>query len=312
MNILLYRDLSPDQLAALTREFPRVTFRQTTKAAEVEASLDWPEVIFGNVPAALAARASNLKWLQIVSSGIDDYVSLAGKRVVVTTAHGLHAAIIAQHTLMMILLFERGQRFFDQAQRDKKWERKPAVPRRLEGRTLALLGFGAIGQELARLVAPLGLRVIAAKRTAAADNDGSVEIFPWDRVDELLAQADHLVLALPLTAETRNVLDAKRLARLKSDAVVHNVGRGGLLDEAALLERLRAGLLGGAALDTFETEPLPPDSPWWTAPNTIVTPHIAGHHRDLGPLTLDRFLENLRLYLAGQPLRPIANFARGY
>lgn len=313
MNVLLFRNLSPTEVDRLRQEFPAVSFRQTTQSDEVLAAPDWPEVVFGNLPSAVARELTNLRWLQIVSSGIDDYLDLADTPVTVTTAQGLHAGIIAQHMLMMVLMFERGHAFFAAAQTQHAWQRRPDIPRPVSGLTLGLIGCGSIGREIARLVQPLGIRIIATKRNPPSSPvPGVDECLPWAELDRLLAEADHVVLALPLTRETRGVLDASRIARLKPDACVHNVSRGGLIDEPALLRALQSGHVRGAALDTFDVEPLPPDNPWWTAPNVFVTPHIAGHHRELGALTLDRFRTNLRRHVAGEPLQHQASLSRGY
>lgn len=313
INVLIYRDLPTNALRELEQEFPGVNFRVVRPPHLADGDIAWPEVVCGNVPAAWAAEAPSLCWLQIVSSGIDDYTSLANSTVVVTTAQGIHASIIAQHVLMAVLMFERGQPFFNLAAQDRTWRRKPDVPRRIKGRTLGLLGFGAIGRKIAHLTAPWGMRIVATKRTPPdVPRPGVEKIYPWNELETLLNEADHVVLALPLTPATRGVLDADRIARLKPGAFVHNPSRGGLVDENALHAALLAGHVAGVALDTFSEEPLPAESPWWSAPNAIITPHIAGHHAELGQLVLERFRRNLHAYLAGEQVSPIANFKRGY
>ena len=310
MNILLFRDLSADQVDRLAREFPTLTFRQTTKKEEIAA--DWAEAIFGNPPAEMLLRTSRLRWLQIVSSGFDEYAALGNTSILVTTAHGVHAPIIAQQTLATILWFARGQPHLAMKQRAHVWDRRPAIPQDLARQTVGLIGYGEIGRALARMLAPIGPRVIAVKRAAAPTPPELAELWTLDRLDELLASSDHVVMTLPLTAQTRGLLDAHRVATMKRGAVLHNVARGGLVDEAALLARIQDGSLGGAALDVFAQEPLPAESPWWDEPNVVVTPHLAGHHRDLGIPTLERFRSNLRRYVDGQPLEHVADFGRGY
>lgn len=313
VNVLIYRDLPPNALSGLEGEFPDADFRVVRPPHLSPEDMAWPEVVCGNVPTAWAAEAPSLRWLQIVSSGIDEYTALAESSVVVTTAQGIHATIIAQHVLMSVLMFERGQPFFARAAQDRTWKRRPDVPRRIEGRTLGLLGFGAIGREIARLTAPWGVRIVATKRTPPDTPLAGVDTFyPWAERETLLGEADHTVLALPLTPSTRGTLDAARIDRLKPGAFVHNPSRGGLVDENALHAALLAGHVAGVALDTFDAEPLPAESPWWRAPNTIITPHIAGHHAELGELVLERFRRNLRAYLAGEQVSPIANFTLGY
>jgi len=313
MNVLLFRALSQAEIDSLRRDFPSVNFRQTTELKVVLRAPSWPVVVWGNLPATIVATLPRLRWLQIVSSGIDDYLSLADSKVIITTARGLHASIIAQHILMTMLMFERGQSSFHQAQIDRAWRRQPEVPRRIEGLTLGLIGCGAIGREVSRLVASVGVRTIATKRTTTDQPIPHVsELLPWTELDRLLTEADHLVLALPLTPDTSEILSADRIAKLKQSAYVHNVSRGALVDEPALLQALKSGRIAGAALDTFTEEPLPRTSPWWTMPNVVITPHIAGHHRDLGSLNLERFSSNLRRWLGGDLVQPIADLARGY
>ena len=213
---------------------------------------------------------------------------------------------------MSVLWFARGMPFFNEAQRNRRWDRKPGVPRRIEGQTIGLVGCGAVGREIAGWAKPLGFRTIAAKRTDTQRPPGVDEMLPWSHLDELLSRSDHVVITVPLTSATRGLFDKVRLSRLKPNAILHNIARGGLVDESALLEQLRSNQLAGAALDVFEQEPLSSDSPFWAMSNVLVTPHIAGHHRDLGQLVLGRFRENLHRMQRGEPLSPIANFERGY
>jgi len=313
MRVLLYRDLTAAQLAALQTDFPDCEFRVATTAGELARETDWPEVVFGNAPARLLQQATQLRWLQIVSSGFDEYAALQDHGVTVTTGQGLHAPIIARHVLMMILLFTRGQWHFARCQQEHRWDRKPLLPKPTEGQTVGLVGFGGVGQEVARLLQPLGYRILALKRQhSGAPPAGIDRVFLPEALDELLAESDQVVLSLPLTPETRGLFGADRFARFKAGAIFHNIARGSLVDESALLENLRNGKLGGAALDVFSDEPLAPNSPFWGLANVIVTPHIAGHHRELGAQVLQRFRVNLRSYLAGNSVAPAANFLRGY
>lgn len=312
MRVLLYRDLPDSALAALRAEFGSCEIRATTNPAQLETWLDWPDVVFGNAPAALLARAPRLRWVQIVSSGFDEYRGLQGRPVTVTTAHGLHAAVIAQHVLLMFLLFVRGQLHFHECQRRRTWDRRPAMPQDPAALTVGFVGYGAVGRKTARLLRPLGPRLIATKLTSAAKPPELDDLLPWERLEDLLAAADHVVLALPLTSATDRVLHAERLAQMKPGAVLHNIGRGQLVDETALVAQLRAGRLAGAALDVFVEEPLPATSALWDLPNVVITPHLAGHHRDLGRVLLERFRDNLGRYLRSEPLQHVADFVRGY
>ena len=312
MNILLNRPLPAQALETLHRIAPTAEFRHELKSEALASHLDWSEVIFGNPPAALLQDRPNLRWLQIVSSGFDEYASLAGKSLIVTTAHGVHAKPIAQQVMMSMLMFARGQLHFGECQRLSKWDRNPAIPFSLSGQTMGLVGYGMSGQELARFAPLLGLRAVAVKRTAGPCPPELERLDALDGLDALLKESDHVVVTLPLTPETRHLLDARRVTLIKTGAYFYNVARGGLVDEAALLTRLQQGSLGGAALDVFAQEPLPAENVWWTAPRTLVFPHIAGHHRDLGADTFALFAANLTRYVAGEKLENIADFSRGY
>ena len=312
MNILLHRVLPPEARSTLAQIAPGADLRRHPGPDGLEAQLDWAEVVFGNPPAALLAGRPNLRWLQIVSSGFDEYASLAGAGIVVTTAHGVHARPIAQQVVMAMLMFSRGQLHFGECQRLGKWDRNPAIPFRLDGKTLGFVGYGLIAREVVRFAPLLGLRAIAVKREAGPCPPELARLDSLDGLETVLRESDHLVVTLPLTPGTRNLLDAGLVGRLKSGSYLYNVARGGILDETALLGRLRDGSLGGAALDVFAQEPLPPESPWWSAPRTLIFPHIAGHHRDLGADTFGLFADNVSRYIAGRPMRNVADFARGY
>ena len=313
MNILIFRELGAQQINRLQTEFRDCSFECTTDPARLEALLTWAEVLYGNAPLASLKRATRLKWVQIVSSGFDEYAGLQGEPVLLTTARGIHAPIIAQHALMTILMFARGQLHFGAKQAKAEWDRRPGIPRNLSAQTVGLIGCGTIATSLAGMLRPLGVRIIATRRDAQQPPPPAIDaVFPISDLDVLLGQSDHVVLTLPLTRETRNILNRERIAAMKPGSVLHNVARGGLLDEDALIERLQAGSLSGAALDVFAQEPLPASSPFWHLPNVIVTPHIAGHHCELGLLTLERFIENFHRYRDGRPLLGTADFARGY
>lgn len=276
--------------------------------------LGWAEVVFGNPPAEMLLDRPNLRWLQIVSSGFDEYASLADKPVVVTTGSGVHAPSIAQQVLMSMLIFARGQLQFWEAQNSRTWNRDPSLPFRLAGQTVGFVGYGLVAREIARMAGALGMRSIAVKRTPAPcpPELERLDVCDDSGLEKLLNESDHVVLALPITAESQNLLDAGRVAMVRDGAFFYNVARGGIVDEPALLKRLHDGSLGGAAMDVFAREPLPEDSPWWDAPRTLVFPHVAGHHRDLHLDVFERFADNFARYVEGRPLQNVANFARGY
>ncbi len=245
--------------------------------------------------------AKELRWLHTFSAGVDNpwFQALRARGVRLTTSSGANAVPIAQTVMLYLLALSRDLARWSDAQRRRAWE--PHAMIELQGLTLGVVGLGPIGLEVARLGAALQMRVVGMRRTPQGDEP--CETWPMARLDELLPQLDALVLALPLTEDTRHLLDGRRLALLKRGAWLVNVGRGALIDEAALVAALQSGQLGGAGLDVFEVEPLPPESPLWSMPNVIVTPHNSGD----SPGNLHRataiFLDNLARWRRGDALR---------
>ena len=307
-------------MESLAREFPAVRFDSPRDLAEAEEALPEAAVVFGwAVRASNFARARSLRWIHVSAAGVGSalFPALVESEVVLTNGRGLHAVAMAEHALGVMLALARRLHLARDAQRDRRWSQvplwiEPPGPGQLEGGTLGLLGLGAVGRALAQRAAALGMRVIAVRRHPAREPAPAHEQWGVERLDDLLACADWMVLAAPLTAETRGLIGRERLARLRPTAALVNLGRGALVDEGALCEALAAGRLAGAALDVFEHEPLPDDSPLWSMPNVIVTPHISG----LGPRYWERgvelFRRNLTAFLDGRPLENVVDKRAGY
>jgi phosphoglycerate dehydrogenase-like enzyme len=249
----------------------------------------------------------NLRWLHSFSAGVDNvfFQRLIEAGTTVTTSSGANAPAVGHLAVLFLLALARKLPARMQAQREKRWERQRIED--LDGSTVAILGLGPIGLEVARATSALGMHVIGLRRTPRGDEP--CETLPLERLPDALARADHLVLALPLTSETHHIIDATALATLRPGAFVVNVGRGELIDEPALVDALRSGRLGGAGLDVFETEPLPEDSPLWDMPNVIVTPHDGGFSAGGRRRAIDIFLDNLGRWARGEPLRNRATLA---
>jgi phosphoglycerate dehydrogenase-like enzyme len=279
--------------------------------AEADAAIVW------TLPPETLAAAANLRWLQTRGAGVEHLplAELAARGIVLTNMSGAHAANIAEHLLAMMLAFARRLPQLIRAQERREW--RDTVTHRevfeLGGQTLVLVGMGAIGSELGRRAAALGLRVIGVRRhgdePAPAWSD---RVFAVDRMDEALAMADHVALSLPLTDETRGLFDAGRFAALKPGAFVYNVGRGGVVDTAALLDALQKGKLGGAGLDVTDPEPLPADSPLWAMDNVIITAHTSGATPRYWERASELLIDNVRRFRAGEPLRNVVDLGVGY
>jgi phosphoglycerate dehydrogenase-like enzyme len=258
-----------------------------------------------------AVRAgSRLRWVQGRNAGAGEQLAKAAEqaraeleRVIVTTTSGIHAGPLAEFALLGMLAFAKRlpQRLADQ--REHRWPDRQEPVGELRGRTLLVVGLGAIGSETARLAKAFGMEVLAVKRNASGHHEHVDELHPVERLRDLFGRADAIVVTLPMTEATRGLIDADTLAAAKRGAVFVNVGRGGVVDEAALIERLRDGTLGGAALDVFEQEPLPSGSPLWDLDNVIVSPHASALVEAEEERGVELFCDNLRRFLDGRPLR---------
>jgi phosphoglycerate dehydrogenase-like enzyme len=279
--------------------------------ARVEVAYFSGDVFPERSPAFFAAAlgAPKLRWLHLFNAGVDHpiFSRFLERGVALTASPGANAVPIAQSAIAGLLALARGFPAFARAQRERRWLGHDELPRPpdLAGQTLLVLGLGGIGGEIARLGRALGLRVIGVRRSRPQE---SAPIDAWHAPDELAALLPHvqwLAIACPLSRETRRLVDAAALARLPDGACVLNVSRGEIVEESALVDELASGRLGGAYLDVFEQEPLPPDSPLWSLPNAIVSPHASHVSSGSGDRQAERFLANLRRYLRGEALADV-------
>jgi len=263
---------------------------------------------------SLAEVAPRLKWVQLTSAGADRLLSsgFIEEGVVVTTVSGLHATPIGEYVLCVMLMFAKGAPTFMRAQRERRWARY--MPKELLGSTVGIVGMGNIGGEVARLAKAFGCRVIATRRSVeqVGSDEHCDELLPASELPRLLGESDYVVLAVPLTDETRGMIGERELRAMKPTAVLINIARGAVVVEADLVRALREGWIAGAGLDVFEKEPLPEDSPLWELDNAIVSPHISGGTEIYNRRAVEIFADNLRRYLAGEPLRNVVDPVRGY
>jgi phosphoglycerate dehydrogenase-like enzyme len=252
-------------------------------------------------------NAANLKWVHFITAAIEHFpfvTALIQRGVRLTTSAGSNGEPVAQTALAGLLMLARGFPHWWGAQGRKEWTpmRGEAVPRDLAGQTVLIVGLGTIGATLARYCRALGLRVIGLRRTPAPV-EAVDEVHALAALPELLPRCDWVILACPLTPETERLINPASLARLPRGARLINVARGGVVDQPALIQALESGQLGGAYLDVFEKEPLPPDSPLWTLPNVIVSPHNASSSAGNNDRAALIFLANLVKWARGEPLR---------
>ncbi|PZR66079.1 MAG: hydroxyacid dehydrogenase [Solirubrobacterales bacterium] len=270
------------------------------------------EVLFGipgDSPSGLAAAVRSnprLRWVQGTAAGTGEQVKAAAlseeelERVVITSASGVHVGPLAEFCLLGLLHFTKDVPRLRADQHARHWDHYPVAE--LRGSTLLVLGLGAIGTEVARLAKAFGMHTIGVNRRGVSDSPYVDEVYSPERLHDVLARAQAVVVTLPMTEETEGMLDADAFAAVRPGAILVDAGRGGVIDESALAQALREQRLKGAALEVFATEPLPTDSPLWDLPNVLISPHTAALSTHENERIDELFTENLRRYLRGEEL----------
>ena len=273
------------------------------------------EVIFGlRLPKNITEVAPKLKWVQVYGAGVDylDGTGLLEKGVALTNSSGVNGPPIAEFCLMLMLMHAKRMVVRIEAQARREWTRY--ANGELAGKSLGIVGPGRIGGEVARCASAFDMRILAARRSYEPGQSlpHVDEVYPSQRLREMLGQCDYVVVAVSLTPETRGMISEAEFSAMRDGAFFINVSRGAVVDEDALLRALKDGPLGGAGLDVFQQEPLSPESGFWGLPNVIVTPHNSGGIRDHAARATQLFCENLKRYLAGQPLDNAIDPTKGY
>jgi len=311
-GILVYH---PDEVDAYARliNVPRgrdVAIHVAATEADAAAHIGEVEVIYAwKLPPALYGKARRLRWLQAMGAGVEwALVPDLRRRVIVTRAPGVFGSWMSEYVIGWCSWVSQRMETYRAAQRERRWI-GDVLPERLRGRTLTLVGIGDIGGEIARVARAVGMRVVGVSRSGR-------RVPHVDRVHRTvhlhraLSAADFVVVVVPLTPATRGLIDATALAAMRPDAWLLNIGRGAVVDDAALVEALRARRIAGAILDVFPSEPLPPEHPLWRLDNAVITPHIAGPStaEEIAPI----FNDNLARWLSDQPLHHIVDRRKGY
>jgi len=290
--------------------FPEPPPWATTVAAEREKVLAAAEVLLAlHVPDRLTERAPNLRWVQGAGAGVEQFSSVGLKRegVLLTNCSGLSAGSMAEWVMGRLLQVWKRFRECDEFQRDHAFER--SYGRTFAGSTIGIVGLGAIGCAVAERARPFGCRILGLKRSAKPGDQSEFadELFPIEGLHDLLGQSDAVIIAAPATAETRHLIDAKALAAMPRSAVLVNVARGSLVDEAELARVMRDEPLAAAILDVFDPEPLAPESPLWDLPNVYISAHSSVAVDRYLDDVFDLFFENLQHFIAGEPLRNLVD-----
>jgi glyoxylate/hydroxypyruvate reductase A len=286
----------------------RDRWRSLLARAEVSFDFDWEK------PAEMLTRAPNLRWVQSSSSGIGprlDSLGVSKTDLIVTNAAGIHAQPLAEFVIMSALYFAKEVPRLIAWKAQRHWERYCGSE--LAGSRMLLIGVGGVGRRIAELASALGMDVVANRRSSNEPMPAGVSrMIDASALDDALAETDYLVVIVPDTPLTKNLLDRRRLALLPKRAVVINIGRGSIVDEPAMIEMLANGRLRGAALDVFAVEPLPDSSPLWELPNVLIAPHSASTVYQENDRLVDLFIDNLHRYLDGRSLINVFNRERMY
>jgi phosphoglycerate dehydrogenase-like enzyme len=310
--------VTPELFAAATARHPDIGARVAPSFGEdfeqFDAAMATAEVMIGwRLPQErLRERAPGLRWIHLKGAGVEHLLPLdwLPRGLVLTNNSGVHAPKAGEFAATAILMLNARIPELVTHQREGRWRQLFSTP--VAGKTLVVVGVGAMGGAAARRARALGLRVLGVRRRGRR-HPAVDEMYTSAELEQVLPRADFLLVATPLTGDTRHLIGRRQLDRLRPEAGLVNLGRAGVVDYTALAEKLERGELAGAVLDVFDPEPLPPESPLWRTPNLIITPHVSSDDAERYiPLTLDLFFDNLRRYVAGRPLRNRVDPRRGY
>lgn len=307
-------------LEKLRTDFPEIEINYSATKRDDEQALNGADVLIGwALPPEQLCAAKSLRWIYSITAAVDQflYPELISSGIALTNAGSVHGPVVAEHAIAMLLALAKRLSSAMRYQERRKWameamwNEKPR-PREVRGASLLVVGLGSIGAEVASMAAALKMHVIGVREHPERGVAGANEVVGYGSLDEVVGRADFVVLAVPLTEQTRHLIDARRLQRFKPTAFLINVSRGGLVDEAALAKALRDRKIAGSALDVFEEEPLSRWSPLWKMPQVLITPHTAFLTENVWHRHYEVFAANLKRYLAGQPLEDVVDKRRGY
>lgn len=305
----------------LRKDFPQLEVEHLSSYDGLEDHLHDAEIVIAwSLRPEQFKTARKLRWIHSPAAAVHQLIfpELVNSDVILTNSSQVHGPVVAEHVIA--LLFALAKRLPDAVLLQQKhiwgqepmWRGRPR-PRELAGATVGLVGLGSIGREVAKRASALGMQVIATREHPEKGSREHVDqIFSSSEINELLSQSDYVILAAPLTSTTRSLMNAARFAKMKGDACLINVSRGPLVDQTALAQALREKKIGGAALDVFDQEPLPSDSPLWDLENLLITPHTAAMTEKLWERHYHLIADNLRRYLAHEPLQAIVDKQKGY
>jgi phosphoglycerate dehydrogenase-like enzyme len=310
--VLVTGQFSPENIERVRRAAPGADVRFVSRLSDADDGLSDVEAIAGSIKATHLARAPRLKWVHSWAAGADNdlFPEMLDSPVVLTSSAGNGAIPLAEHSMLLMLMLSRDVPRWIRAQAERKWER--FTHPELNGLTVGIFGLGNSGSDLALKAKAFHMRVLGLRRNADRPVPGVDRMYSIDQLHAFLAECDFVVVTAPSTPETLGVFDAAAFKAMKSSAYFICISRGGIADDAALLEALCEGWIAGAGLDAHGVEPLPPDSPFWSLPNVIVTPHNGATTPATAMRGVDIFIDNLQRYVSGEPLRNVVDKSAGY
>lgn len=313
LNILVVQHLSEQQVLSISEVDENVNVIQCTSdeainhIEDADILISWGDLNFTE----LLPKAKRLKWVHALSAGVETYLvpELTQSEIILTNSRGIHGIPMAEHVLAMMLSFTRGISVARRQQKEKIWQ--PMHLEELYEKSIAIIGLGSVGREIAKRAKCIGMKVLAAKRTVTTELFVD-KLYTTDQLPHLLSIADFIVVTLPLTPQTKGLFTLETFQQMKKSAYFINVARGAIVNEADLVTALQAKVIRGAGLDVFEEEPLPEDSPLWELDNVLITPHVAA----TSPYYIDRslklFIENLHKFLSHSAMLNVIDKEKGY
>ena len=313
--LVYYPGPQPDErYTALIRErFPALRVFSANDAASLDRHVGEADVLLAqHFPVEVFDKARRLHWFQSTNAGVDSIFPIRDRigDLIVTSARGMHGEIIADFVMAGMTMMHWDFPRFMREQSRKEWYARGVAP--LAERVLGVVGLGSIGTAIAGRAKSAGMTVVGSKRDATQSVAGVDTLFPPTGLDELLQLSDFVVLAVPQVPETTGLIGREQIRLMGHTTFLINIARGSVIVESELVEALRAGTIAGALLDVFEKEPLPADSPLWTMPNVIVTPHTAGYPSNYDTRVFKIFGDNLQRFLEKKPLRNVVDLKQGY
>ena len=304
----------------LARDFPAITWVHLPDYDGLPQEIPDTDILIGWwIKPEQFATAHKLKWIHSPAAAVHQlmYPELVASKVIVTNSGDVHGPVVAEHAIALLLALAKRLPQAMHYQEKKEWaqellwQQQPR-PREVSGATVVVIGMGSIGREFAVRAKALGMKVLAVRENLKKGLGNADQVFAPSQLDSVLPQADYVLLCTPVTPATTGLINRARLAQMRPDSYLINVGRGPLVDETALLEALQNGKIAGAALDVFTQEPLPPSSPFWTMKNVLITPHTAAVTDRLWERHYQLIVENLKRFLDGRPLLNLIDKRRGY